>query len=90
MRARHAEDGTIDGYVDYRAESAQANDERWPQSRSFAADVAVLKNFIVGHRAWLDIQFESITNLLESVRCDSQTSPWDGTVPKDGMAAFLR
>lgn len=85
-----AEGGTIDGYVDYLAESAQANDERWPQSRSFAADVAVLKNFIVGHRAWLDVQFESTTNLLESVRCDSQTSLWDGTVPKDGMAAFLR
>ena len=63
---------------------------RHAKSPSFAADVAVLKNFIVGHRAWLDIQFESTTNLLESVRCNPQTSPWDGTVPKEGMAAFLK
>ena len=47
------------------------------------------KSVLVGHRAWLDIQFESTTNLLESVRCNPQTSPWDGTVPKEGMAAFL-
>ena len=85
-----AEDGTIDGYADYLAESAQANDERWPQSRAFATDVAELKNFIVGHRAWLDVQFESTTNLLESVRCDSQTSPWDGTIPKEPLQVILR
>lgn len=85
-----AEDGTIDGYVDYLAESAHANDARWPQSRSFAADVAVLKNFIVGHRAWLDVQFASTTNLLESVRCASQTSPWDGTIPKEPLQVILR
>ena len=85
-----AEDGAIAGYVDYLAESAQANDERWPQSRSFAADVAVLKNFIVGHRAWLDVQFASTTNLLESVSCASQTSPWDGTIPKEPLQVILR
>ena len=85
-----AEGGAIDRYAEYLRESAAANDARWPQSRTFAKDVATLKNFITGHRAWLDIQFATTTNLLESVRCDSQTSPWDGTIPKEGMAFLLR
>ena len=85
-----AENGTIDGYAAYLAESAQANDARWPQNRTFAQDVGVLKDFIARHRAWLDIQFASTTNLLESVRCDSQTSPWDGTIPKEPLQVILR
>ena len=85
-----AENGTIDGYAAYLAESAQANDARWPQNRTFAQDVDVLKDFISRHRAWLDLQFASTANLLESVRCDSQTSPWDGTIPKDGASVLLK
>jgi hypothetical protein len=85
-----AEDGPIDGYVDYLKESAQANDARWPQSRTFAQDTAILKDFIAGHRAWLDEQFKTVPTLMESVRCASQTSPWDGTIPKEPLQVILR
>ena len=43
-----------------------------------------------GGGAWHEVQFESTTNLLESVRCDSQTSPWDGTIPKEPLQVILR
>ena len=65
---------------DYRKESAAANDARWSQARTFAQDTAILKNFIAGHRAWLDEQFKTVSTLMESVRCESQTRPWDGVV----------
>ena len=85
-----ANGGTIDQYAAFLRESAEANDARWPQNRTFAQDVSILKNFIAGHKAWLDEQFSSVTGLLESVRCDAQTSPWDGTIPTDGTSVILR
>ena len=85
-----ANGGTIDQYAAFLRESAEANDARWPQNRTFAQDVSILKNFIIGHKAWLDEQFMSVTGLLESVRCDAQTSPWDGTIPTDGTSVILR
>ena len=85
-----ASGGTIDQYAVFLRESAEANDARWPQNRTFAQDVLILKNFIAGHKAWLDEQFSSVTGLLESVRCDAQTSPWDGTIPTDGIGVILR
>ena len=85
-----AENGLIDGYVEYLSESAAANDARWPQNRTFAQDVAVLKSFISGHRAWLDVQFATVKTLMESVRCESQTSPWDGTVYKEPTRISIR
>ena len=85
-----ADGGAIDAYAAYLAESAAANDARWPQSRTFAKDVAVLKNFIAGHRAWLDEQFATVETLLESVRCDAQTNPWDGTIPPDPYCILIR
>jgi hypothetical protein len=75
-----AEGGLVDSYAEYLRESAAANDARWPQARTFAQDTAILKNFIAGHRAWLDEQFKTVTTLMESVRCESQTRPWDGVV----------
>ncbi len=77
-----ADGGAIDAYAGYLAESAVANDARWPQKRSFDQDVTVLKSFITGHRAWLDEQFATVPTLLESVRCDSQTFPWNGVIPR--------
>ena len=53
-------------------------------------DVAILKNFIAGHRAWLDEQFKTVPALMESVRCDSQTSPWDGTIQPEPTMISLR
>ena len=85
-----ANGGTIDQYAAFLREAAEANDARWPQNRTFAQDVSILKNFIAGHKAWLDEQFSSVTGLLESVRCDAQTSPWDGTIPRDGIGVILR
>ena len=85
-----ANGGAIDQYADYLRESAEANDARWPQNRTFAQDVSILKDFISGHKVWLDGQFSSVTGLLESVRCDAQTSPWDGTIPTDGTRVILR
>ena len=85
-----ANGGTIDQYAAFLRESAEANDARWPQNRTFAQDVSILKNFIAGHKAWLAEQFMSVTGLLESVRCDAQTSPWDGTIPTDGTSVILR
>ncbi len=84
------EGGAIDCYAGYLRESAEANDARWPQSRSFAKDAAVLKNFIAGHRAWLDGRFATVPELMESVRSAAQTSPWDGTVLKEGTRVSLR
>jgi hypothetical protein len=75
-----AEGGLVDSYAEYLRESAAANDARWPQARTFAQDTVILKNFIAGHRAWLDEQFKTVTTLMESVRCESQTRPWDGVV----------
>ena len=75
-----ADGGLIDSYAEYLRESAAANDARWPQARTFAQDTAILKNFIAGHRAWLDEQFKTVPTLMESVRCESQTRPWDGVV----------
>ena len=85
-----ANGGTIDQYAAFLRESDEANDARWPQNRTFAQDVSILKNFIAGHKAWLDEQFASVAGLLESVRCDVQTSPWDGTIPADGTSVILR
>ena len=85
-----AENGLIDGYVEYLSESAAANDARWPQNRTFAQDVGVLKSFISGHRSWLDGQFATVETLMESVRCESQTSPWDGTVYKEPTRVLIR
>ena len=85
-----ANGGVIDQYADYLRESAEANDARWPQNRTFAQDVSILKDFISGHKVWLDEQFSSVTGLLESVRCEAQTSPWNGTIPTDGTRVILR
>ena len=75
-----ADGGLVDSYAEYLKESAAANDARWPQARTFAQDTVILKNFIAGHQAWLDEQFKTVTTLMESVRCESQTRPWDGVV----------
>ena len=85
-----AEGGLIDDYADYLKESAEANDARWPQTRTFAQDTVALKNFIAGHRVWLDEQFKTTPTLMESVRCDSQTSPWDGTIQPEPTMISLR
>ena len=85
-----AEGGLIDDYADYLKESAEANDARWPQTRTFAQDTVALKNFIAGHRVWLDEQFKTVPALMESVRCDSQTSPWDGTIQPEPTMISLR
>lgn len=82
--------GKIDEYADYLRESAEANDARWPQKRTFAQDIAELKNFVTGHRAWLDEQFSSVTGLLQSVRCQAQTSPWDGVTLPEPMAISVK
>ena len=84
------EGGLIDSYADYLKESAAANDARWPQTRTFAQDTAILKNFIAGHRAWLDEQFKTVPTLMESVRCESQTSPWDSASHAGPMTILLR
>jgi hypothetical protein len=85
-----AEGGLIDNYADYLKESAEANDARWPQTRTFAQDTAIFKGFIVGHSAWLDEQFKTVPALMESVRCDSQTSPWDGVVVPEPTVISLQ
>ena len=84
------EGGLIDNYADYLRESAAANDARWPQARTFAQDIAILKNFIAGHRVWLDEQFKTVPTLIESVRCESQTSQWDGSILPEPTAILLR
>ena len=85
-----AEGGLIDNYADYLKESAEANDARWPQTRTFAQDTAILKNIIAGHRAWLDNQFKTVPGLMESVRCESQTRPWDGVVIPEPTVISLK
>ncbi|MBO6120240.1 MAG: hypothetical protein J6Q49_00120 [Kiritimatiellae bacterium] len=77
-------------HADYLKESAAVNDARWPQTRTFMQDVAILKNFIAGHRAWLDEQFKTTPTLMESVRCESQTRPWDGTIQPEPTMISLR
>ena len=85
-----AEGGLIDDYADYLKESAEANDARWPQTRTFAQDTVALKNFIAGHRVWLDEQFKTVPTLMESVRCESQTIPWDGVVMPEPTVISLQ
>ena len=85
-----ADGGLIDGYSAYLRESAAANDARWPQARTFAQDVAVLKDFIIRHCAWLDAQFATVPTLMESIRCDAQTSPWDGTILPEPLRISIR
>ena len=85
-----AEGGLIDDYADYLKESAETNDARWPQNRTFTQDTAIFKGFIAGHRAWLDEQFKTVPALMESVRCESQTSPWDGTIQPEPTMISLR
>lgn len=85
-----AEGGAIDDYAAYLRESAEANDARWPQNRSFAQDVDILKEFIAGHRDWLDEQFATVPTLLNSVRCDAQTNPWDGIVIPEPTTVSIR
>lgn len=85
-----ADGGLIDGYSAYLCESAAANDARWPQARTFAQDVAVLKDFIIRHCAWLDAQFATVPTLMESIRCDAQTSPWDGTILPEPLRISIR
>ena len=85
-----AEGGLIDSHANYLKESAAVNDARWPQTRTFAQDTVALKNFIAGHRVWLDEQFKTVSALMESVRCDSQTSPWDGVVVPEPTVISLQ
>ena len=85
-----AEGGLIDSHANYLKESAEANDARWPQTRTFAQDTVALKNFIAGHRAWLDERFKTTPTLMESVRCESQTNPWDGTIQPEPTMISLR
>ena len=85
-----AEGGLIDNYADYLKESAETNDARWPQNRTFTQDTAIFKGFIAGHRAWLDEQFKTVPALMESVRCESQTSPWDGVVVPEPTVISLQ
>ncbi|MBQ9430802.1 MAG: CotH kinase family protein [Kiritimatiellae bacterium] len=73
------EGGLIDQYEAYLAEACAANDARWPRSRSFAQDVAMMRNFFNTRIGWLDAQFESVPGLVESLRGPRQTnqSTWD-------------
>lgn len=86
-----SEGGTIDRDVAYLRKSAEANDVRWPQVRTFAQDVAVLKNFITRHRIWLDAQFATLETLIESTRCDSQTNPCNlADIKPEGLLFHVR
>ena len=85
-----AEGGLIDNYADYLKESAETNDARWPQNRTFTQDTAIFKGFIAGHRAWLDEQFKTVPALMESVRCESQTIPWNGVVMPEPTVISLQ
>ena len=85
-----AEGGLIDNYADYLKESAETNDARWPQNRTFTQDTAIFKGFIAGHRAWLDEQFKTVPALMESVRCEPQTISWDGVVVPEPTVISLQ
>ena len=52
------------------------NDQRWPRTRNAVQDVQILKDFFAARIEWMDQQFSSATNLVESLCFPTlQTNP---------------